>query len=335
MRWLWLILLAGFLGSGCTAFPETKRQPQFHNPFPQLSKVAIIPFNNQSDAPTLNADEVTIAYYGQLQRIRGFEIVPVGVVIRAMEATGIRGRDATEIRKLGETLGVDVVVVGSITDFTPYYPKRMTLAINWYAVNPGFHAIPPGYGLPWGTADEEYIPESHVWEAEFALAKEQLLTQTPDPHATAPPAAAPQTAADPLAEQLNDTPAPQVNGSASIGETPADSGPPEQPQLPAGWPDPRGFVPPPPSIQRPPLLPYDGPIISQIRSYDENDSDLTALAEAHYDFIDDARLGGWQGYLDRSEDFIRFCCYTHITEMLSLRGGAGKSKVALRWHESR
>lgn len=324
MRPYWLILLAALLGSGCTAIPEVKRQPQFHNPFPQLSKVAIIPFNNQSDAPTLNADDVTIAYYGQLQRIRGFEVVPVGVVIRAMEASGVRGRDSTELRKLGEMLGVDVVIVGSITDYTPYYPKRMTLAVNWYAVNPGFHAIPPGYGLPWGTADEEYIPESHVWEAEFALAKEQLLTQSPDPH---PPV-------DPLANQLNDEP--QVNGAASIGgPLAAGQGPPQQPQLPAGWPDPRGFVPPPPSPTRPPLLPYDGPIISQIRSYDENDTDFTELAQDHYDFLDDARIGGWQGYLDRSDDFIRFCCYTHITEMLSLRGGAGKSKVALRWVESR
>ncbi|MFI4875731.1 MAG: hypothetical protein ACIALR_10355 [Blastopirellula sp. JB062] len=326
MRWLRLILLAGLFGSGCSAIPEVKHQPQFHNPFPQLSKVAIIPFNNQSDAPTLNADEVTIAYYGQLQRIRGFEVVPVGVVIRAMEATGIRGRDATEIRKLGETLGVDVVVVGSITDYTPYYPKRLTLAVNWYAVNEGFHAIPPGYGLPWGTADEEYIPESHVWEAEFALAKEQLHTQTPQP----------DDSKDPLNQQLNQDSAPQVNGSASIASSPtAEEAPPEQPQLPAGWPDPRGFVPPPPSMRRPPLIPYSGPIISQIRSYDENDSDFTTLAEAHYEFLDDARIGGWQGYLDRSEDFIRFCCYTHITEMLSLRGGAGKSKVALRWQESR
>lgn len=333
MRPYWLILLAGLLCLGCSAIPETKRQPQFHNPFPQLSKVAIIPFNNQSDAPTLNADDVTIAYYGQLQRIRGFEVVPVGVVLRAMEASGNRGRDLEEIRKLGEMLGVDAVVVGSITDFTPYYPKRMTLAINWYAVNPGFHAIPPGYGLPWGTADEEFIPESHVWEAEFALAKEQLLTQTPDPRAQQPPSD------DPLGQQMENAPTPlqpEVNGPASIGDPLADgNSPPPVPPLPNGWPDPRGFVPPPPSPTRPPLLPYSGPIISQIRSYDENDTDFTELAQDHYAFIDDARIGGWQGYLDRSDDFIRFCCYTHITEMLSLRGGAGKSKVALRWHDSR
>ena len=59
------------------------------------------------------------------------------------------------------------------------------------------------------------------------------------------------------------------------------------------------------------------------------------ITEQYYFFLDDARNGGWQGFLDRSNDFIRFCCYSHITEMLSLRGGAGESQLAIRWGESR
>ena len=39
----------------------------------------------------------------------------------------------------------------------------------------------------------------------------------------------------------------------------------------------------------------------------------------------------WHGYLDHSETFIRFCCYLHLTEMLSARGGASKTQVAWRW----
>ena len=42
--------------------------------------------------------------------------------------------------------------VGSVTDFEAYYPPRMAMTVHWYAANEGFHAIPPGYGLPWGTA---------------------------------------------------------------------------------------------------------------------------------------------------------------------------------------
>ena len=45
----------------------------------------------------------------------------------------------------------------------------------------------------------------------------------------------------------------------------------------------------------------------------------------------DARFGGWQSYLQRSEDFINFCAHMHIWEMLSARGGAGKTRVVWRW----
>ena len=52
-------------------------------------------------------------------------------------------------------------------------------------------------------------------------------------------------------------------------------------------------------------------------------------------FRDDARIGGWQSYLQRSDDFIRFCCHLHITEMLTARGGAGETRVVWRWPERR
>ena len=45
-------------------------------------------------------------------------------------------------------MGVDAVVIGTVTDFTPYYPPRCGLRVEWYAANSGFHEIPPGYGLP-------------------------------------------------------------------------------------------------------------------------------------------------------------------------------------------
>jgi len=34
-----------------------------------------------------------------------------------------------------------------VTDYTPYYPPRCGLRVEWYAANSGFHEIPPGYGL--------------------------------------------------------------------------------------------------------------------------------------------------------------------------------------------
>jgi hypothetical protein len=105
--------------------------------------------------------------------------------------------------------------------------------------------------------------------------------------------------------------------------------------LPPDWPDERGFIPPGPSPVRPQCIANDGPIMTHTRIYHGNDSEFTEALASYYEFRDDARFGGWQTYLQRSDDFIRFCCHMHIAEMLSARGGAGETRVVWRWPESR
>src|SRR3954469_9088187 len=183
-----LALLAAALllaaSSGCLALPDRILEPQFHNPFPQIYKVAVLPFFNQSAEPTVDGEAVAMAYYNELQAIPGFEVMPVGVSKQMLAAsinmTGREPRGGEEFQRLARQMGVDAVLVGSVTEYSPYYPPRMGLSVDWYAANPSFHPIPAGYGLPWGKAEEEFIPSTLVQEAEFALAREQLKTQTPD-----------------------------------------------------------------------------------------------------------------------------------------------------------
>ena len=170
--------------AGCSILPEMSRQPQLHNPFPQLCKVAVAPFFNLTNEPTLDGRKVAIAYFNELQSVPGFEVVPVGVVETAMIEHKIQLRGAAEARRLAQILKVDAVVIGAITDYFPYYPPRLAMQVEWYAANPGFHPIPPGYGLPWGTSEEKDIPAPLIFEAELALAKAQLKTQTPPQPAT-------------------------------------------------------------------------------------------------------------------------------------------------------
>ena len=68
-----------FLFSGCSLLPDVREEPRYHNPFPQLHRVAILPFYNQSAEPTVDGDRVALAYYNALQEIPGFEVVPIGV----------------------------------------------------------------------------------------------------------------------------------------------------------------------------------------------------------------------------------------------------------------
>jgi len=339
MRYLLLGLLL-VTGVGCSACPDIVHQPQFHNPFPQLSRIAVLPFYNQSDEPTLDAEQVALAYYNELQAIPGFEVLPVGVAKQMLLASGIEPYTAADFQALAREMDVDAVVVGSITEYSPYYPPRMGLSVRWYTANPGFHPIPPGYGLPWGTAEEEFIPAPLVFEAEFALAKEQLKTQAPplpEQSALSSSEVQPATAIEDLP-----APAPEPLTEADLPPEPLESSRSEQSHgpramtfssdgLPADWPDPRGFVPPPPTSERPIPRPQTEPVITHTRLYHGNDAEFTKRLANYFYFRDDARFGAWQAYLQRSDDFIRFCCHLHITETLASRGGAGKARVVWRW----
>jgi hypothetical protein len=76
-------------------------------------------------------------------------------------------------------------------------------------------------------------------------------------------------------------------------------------------------------------------VLRHTKTYNGNDPDLTTALASYVYFRDDARYGGWQGYLQRSDDYIRFCCHMHITEMLTARGGAGETRVVWRWPVTR
>jgi hypothetical protein len=130
-------------------------------------------------------------------------------------------------------------------------------------------------------------------------------------------------------------PALQSDSAAAAGTTAAIDAHGAHGALPPNWPDERGFIPPPPSHVRKPCCPNSGPIMTHTRIYHATDSEFTEALASYYHFRDDARFGGWQNYLQRSDDFIRFCCHMHIAEMLSARGGAGETRVVWQWSDSR
>lgn len=356
--------------------------PVVHNPFPQLSRVAVAPFLNLSDEPTVDGRKFALAYFSELQAVPGFEVAPLGVVEEMMIAEGIDLSSPGDARRLAKLLGVDAVVVGAVTDYSPYYPPRCGLRVEWYTANPGFHAIPAGYGLPWGTPDEEYIRPDIVFDAEMALARAQMATQSPVcVDDVAPPAAlssvpearplqpprvppaevsspyAPLQSRPELLPPLPDEDAPQAPQAADQAAFELPYGPAlAEPALgaidtrgaidpllennfggglPPDWPDPRGFIPPGPLPARPDCLPSAGPVMTHTRIFLGHDPEFTSALAAYVDFRDDARFGGWRSYLERSDDFIRFCCHLHISDMLAARGGATETRVVRHWPNGR
>ena len=339
--------------------PEIVHQPTLHNPFPQISKVAVATFFNASLESTLDGRKVAEAYAAELAEVPGYTVMPVSLVDTAVRTYGLRLEKEKDVRRLAQILEVDAVVAGVVTEYTPYYPPRMTIKVAWFAANPNFHPIPAGYGLPWGTAGEKDIPGPLVFQAELALAKEQLKTQTPpyqklplnpptsdESGGTRVPGSPPAAPGQPLqgttvgskhdvrrvSHEAANSAMPANSPVSAAPAAPATLTPSETgPEVSPTWPDPSGFVPRPPTACPISGVPSDEPVMQYMKSYRGNDVDFTTALENYYYSRDDARLGGWQSYLRRSDDFVRFCCHMHIWEMLSARGGAGETRVVWRW----
>ena len=376
LRWLRLLpLLLWVLGSpGCSLFPEKRTRDRIHNPFPQIKRVAVLPFFNQSEEPTLDADAVTSAYYASLQSVPGFEVLPVGVTSSGVQQyLAMHGEptDGAAFQHLANFLDVEAVVVGSVTDYDAYYPPRMAMTVHWYAADPGFHPVPAGYGLPWGTEAEKRIPRRIVREAEFEMARSQLRTQAAQPALESvakpnEPATVPTAMTEPSPDLLanvlppGQVPAPVAADTEAWAPHPSQNlsvgGPkgylPVAPErahgsdegwfadayavsgdaiYPPGWPQATDLIPDPPTPMRPIAQPQTEPILSHTKLYRGNDAYLTDRLADYVETADEARPSGWQGYLKRSDDFVRFCCHLHITEMLESRGGVDQSDLILRW----
>lgn len=302
--WGMILLLAG-----CSMFHRPVWRPAVHNPYPQIHKVAVAPFFNLSTDPTLDGRKVAIAYYNELQEVPGFEVIPVGVVERAMFQHRINLNGPQEARRLAQLLGADAVVVGAVTEYSAYNPPRCGLQVEWYAANPGYHPVPPGYGLPWGTEGEKDIPPRLVLESQLAYARETLRNQTPDCLESS-------SGGNPL----------QPESSSSEGQQ-------KQAANEAASPD--DLI---PKLKKPENVvcrPSDEPFLKHTRVYNGGDAQVVKLLQDYARFRDDARLGGWQSYLTKSEEFLRFCCRVHIWEMLTARGGADESQLVWNATSSR
>ena len=398
------------------------------NPMPGMSRVAVVPFLNLTDKPNEVVDgrRFAMAYSSELQKVPGFEVIPVGVLELAMRDTGLKPRNPDDLKKLTELLGVDVFVVGEVNEYDPFYPPRIGLSYKWISAkgqmsSPGVQTDPAARRRLNDSVENQEIREESVkktlrsqnrqqfrlpvtirgqsggrfeprvnanmgaslgsWQQSGAIGNPSLgswqrdnnlaaYAKTPPPPRTAtrnrPPSL---TAASPsefpsLSPALFDQTPP-----AGASETPPD--PTIVPPIPAdasggaNTPGQLPKTPPPPGImgnktapetvqpmlklplmtplQSPAAAPrmwpatvsYVEPLMAYTRIFDGSDSALVAELRDYAELSAELRVGGWEGYLQRSEDFIRFACHQMIKEMLTLHGGEARRRIVLKFRKIR
>lgn len=143
------------------------------------------------------------------------------------------------------------------------------------------------------------------------------------PRAGAPPGGFPQVPHPTVKENSELAPPPwtPLPPPAIPAESPTNGLPPLGP----------GVTPPPGSGQFDPTL----PLMSYTRIFDGADTEVINRLKDYLELRGDRRGGGWEAYLHRSEDYIRFTCHLMIVEMLSVHGGASKSQIIVKWRKYR
>ncbi|HUQ70848.1 MAG TPA: hypothetical protein VM165_15060 [Planctomycetaceae bacterium] len=307
-----LALCAGL--PGCVMF-----EVGVTNPVAGLTTVAVAPFFNLSEEPTVDGRRFAQAYFAELQKTPGFQVVPVGVVEQAIHDHRLEMTGPDDALKLAEILKVDAVVVGAVTDYSPYYPPRIGLQIAWYS--PYDWAFVPGVPI------EDNIREMVAPPSRFGWRKSKCPpgTETCPPQTLTPRAQSPDDDPQANASWWARTGAwrPFSHESAETGVTLVNYAVTDSVQT-------TDVSPVPPTAFNPRL-----PLMSYTRMFDGADPQLTARLRDYFELSGDLRSGGWEAYLGRSEDFIRFTSHVMIVEMLQLHGGEAKRRVVVKWRKHR
>ncbi len=129
------------------------------NPIPGLSRVAVVPFYNLSQERAVDGRQFAMAYFAELQKTPGFQVIPVGVAEQAIIDHQLQMNNPADVLRLARILNVDAVAVGAVTDWDPYDPPRLGLQVSWYAPDqwafyPGIATDPEARGA-WERAELE------------------------------------------------------------------------------------------------------------------------------------------------------------------------------------
>jgi hypothetical protein len=124
-----LIILIMALTAGCQ--PTLTRPIGLENPRKGTRLWAVAPFANESGVSIVDPNRVADLFTQQLQQVGGINSVPVNRVLLAMRHLDIRSVSTpAEALALIDALGVDALVVGTVTAYDPYPPPTLGMAVQ-------------------------------------------------------------------------------------------------------------------------------------------------------------------------------------------------------------
>jgi len=103
---------------------------------------AVLPLQNESGTSAVDPDRVADTLIKQLNQTRGVSAIPLNRSRAVMRELGLASVSSpAEALQVGQALGVDAVVVGSITAWDPYDPLQLGLSVALIGVTPAMGGV--------------------------------------------------------------------------------------------------------------------------------------------------------------------------------------------------
>ncbi|HZW08435.1 MAG TPA: hypothetical protein VFF69_00890 [Phycisphaerales bacterium] len=95
---------------------------------------AVLPLRNESGTEIFDPLAVSDRLVAAAEEVEGIRTVPLNRTLQAMHALDITAvRDPADVHRIADAMGVDGVIVGSITAYDPYDPPTIGLSLALYA----------------------------------------------------------------------------------------------------------------------------------------------------------------------------------------------------------
>ena len=118
---------------GCDSRPPLGEPLVLRSPFPQPQAWAVVPFFNESGVTTADGSRVADQFAKVVEESEGLTCVAVNRTLATMQVIGLRAvLTNADAQKLRAAMGVDALVVGTITSWDPYPPPKIGLAAQVY-----------------------------------------------------------------------------------------------------------------------------------------------------------------------------------------------------------
>lgn len=137
-----LVALTAIMLAGCSSNRNTLEPPQVLTAPGGWTGAealwAVAPLANESGVSSVDTFAIADKLVAAVNEVRGVSCLPLNRTIAAMRARGLMYIASPEdARVVAETLGVDALIVGSVTTYDPYDPPKLGLTLAMFAHRTG------------------------------------------------------------------------------------------------------------------------------------------------------------------------------------------------------